>query len=56
MAAEKTFIPESEYGKVITRARIYVLIYALVIGLAIYLRSILPLMLIGLPTCTAPGS
>jgi Na+-transporting NADH:ubiquinone oxidoreductase subunit F len=47
---EKTFIPESEYGKVIFRARIYVLIYAGVIGLAIWQRSILPLMFIGLPT------
>ncbi len=48
-AAQKTFIPESEYGKVIVRARIYVLIYALVIGLALYSRSILPLLLLGLP-------
>ncbi len=47
---EKTFIPESEYGKVILRARIYLAIYAGVIGLAIYQRSLLPLMFIGLPT------
>ncbi len=47
---EKTFIPESEYGKVILRARIYLLIYAGVIGLAVWQRSILPLMFIGLPT------
>ncbi|HEX3628547.1 MAG TPA: NADH:ubiquinone reductase (Na(+)-transporting) subunit F [Verrucomicrobiae bacterium] len=47
---EKTFIPESEYGKVILRARIYLLIYLTVIGLAIWQRSILPLMFIGLPT------
>ncbi len=32
------------------RARIYLLIYAGVIGLAIYHRSILPLMFVGLPT------
>src|SRR6185369_14666498 len=47
---EKTFIPESEYGKDILRARIYLLIYSSVIGMAIYQRSLLPLMFIGLPT------
>ncbi len=47
---EKTFIPESEYGKVIFRARIYLLIYAGVIGLAVWQRSLLPLMFVGLPT------
>jgi len=47
---EKTYIPESEYGTVFFKARIYLLIYAGVIGLAIYQQSILPLMYIGLPT------
>lgn len=47
-AAEKTFIPESEFPKVYYRARIYVAIYAAVIALAIYNRSILPLMFVGL--------
>ena len=47
---EKTFIPESEYGKVFLRARIYILIFASVFGLAIYTGSILPLMYIGLPS------
>ena len=47
---EKTFIPESEYEKVYWRARIYLLTYLSVLGLAIYTRSILPLMFIGLPT------
>ena len=47
---EKTFIPESEYEKVILRARIYLAIYAGVIGLAIWQRSLLPLMFVGLPT------
>jgi MocE subfamily Rieske [2Fe-2S] domain protein len=46
---ERTYIPESEYKKLFIRARIYVLIYALVIAIAIYTRSILPLMFIGLP-------
>jgi MocE subfamily Rieske [2Fe-2S] domain protein len=47
-AAEKTFIPESEYPGIYKRARIYVAIYAGVIGLAIYSHSILPLMFVGL--------
>jgi Na+-transporting NADH:ubiquinone oxidoreductase subunit F len=46
---ERAFIPESEFPKVILKARIYALIYAAVIGLAIYLRSLLPLMFVGLP-------
>ena len=48
--AEKTFIPESEYGKVFVRARLYLFIYAGVIALAGFTRSILPLMYVGLPT------
>ncbi len=48
-AEEKTFIPESEYGKVVLRARIYLVIYASVFGLAAGTGSILPLMFIGLP-------
>ncbi len=48
-AAERTFIPDSERGKVIRQARLYALIYAGVAGLALYCRSILPLMFIGLP-------
>ena len=47
---EKTYIPESEYGKIFIRARIYVFIYAGVIALAIGTHSILPIMFIGLPT------
>ena len=46
---EKTFIPESEYGKVFVRARIYLVIFTSVIGFAIYAGSILPLMFVGLP-------
>ena len=48
-ADERAFVPPSEYGKVIWRGRLYALIYACVIGLALYQRSILPLMFIGLP-------
>ena len=40
--------PRSEYPEVYRRARIYVAIYAAVIGLSIYSRSILPLLFIGL--------
>jgi len=48
-ADEKTYIPESEFPKVYRKARIYVLIYAAVVALAVWQRSILPLMFIGLP-------
>ena len=46
-AAEKTFIPEVEYPAVYHRARVYVATYASVIGLAIFSRSVLPLMFVG---------
>ena len=49
-ADERTYIPLSEYGKVFFRARLYVLIYLAVAALAIVTRSMLPLMLVGLPT------
>src|SRR3984957_16319616 len=45
---EKTFIPETEFPKVYFNARLYVLIYASVIALAIITRSILPLLFVGL--------
>ncbi len=44
---ERTYIPEMEFSAVYLRARIYVLIYGSVIGLAIYSRSLLPLMFVG---------
>lgn len=47
---EKTYIPAFEHRKVFFKARIYLLIYASVIGSAIYFQSFLPLMYIGLPT------
>ena len=49
-AEEKTFIPESEHGKVILQARIYLLIYASIIALSISTGSILPLIFVGLPS------
>ena len=48
-AEERTFIPESEFGKVYLRARIYLAIYLGVVGLAVATGSILPLLFIGLP-------
>jgi len=45
---EKMYIPASEFEKIFFKARVYVAIYALVIALAIYTRSLLPLMFIGL--------
>ncbi len=47
---EATFIPETARSGLVFRAWIYLLIYAGVIGLAIYTRSLLPLMFIGLPS------
>jgi Na+-transporting NADH:ubiquinone oxidoreductase subunit F len=47
-ADEKTFIPGIEFRKVYRRARLYLAIYASVIGLSIYTRSILPLLFVGL--------
>jgi Na+-transporting NADH:ubiquinone oxidoreductase subunit F len=44
---EKTYIPETEFSKIYVKARIYVAIYLLVIALAIYTRSFLPVLLIG---------
>jgi len=46
---EKAFIPQSEHGKLVLRARIYFVIYASVIGLSIYLGSILPMLYFVLP-------
>ncbi|MEI8341164.1 MAG: NADH:ubiquinone reductase (Na(+)-transporting) subunit F [Verrucomicrobiota bacterium] len=47
--AERTFVPESEFPKVYFRARVYIIIYALVISLSVFTGSILPLLFIGLP-------
>ncbi len=45
---EKTYIPESEFPKIVFRARIYLAIYAAVIALAVAMGSILPLLFVGL--------
>jgi fatty acid desaturase len=49
-ASEKDFIVASEQPKVAYVARIWVAIYVVVIGLALYSQSFLPLMLVGLPS------
>ena len=48
-AEEQTFVPHSEWRKVVKIARIHMAIYLAAAGLAIWLGSILPLMVIGLP-------
>ncbi|MCB6179915.1 fatty acid desaturase family protein [Rhodobacter sp. Har01] len=48
-AEERTFVPESEWGKVRKVARIHLGIYAATLTLALWTHSILPLMVIGLP-------
>jgi fatty acid desaturase len=48
-AEEKSFIPEMEWHKVVRGARIWVLIYAATIAVALYAQSIIPLLLVGLP-------
>ena len=48
-ADEKDFIPQAEWSKVVTAARVHMLIYGLTVVTALYLQSWLPLMLIGLP-------
>ena len=49
-AEEASYIPERERHKAFLAPRIWTLIYAATIALAIYLGSILPLMVIGLPS------
>ncbi|WP_438480692.1 NADH:ubiquinone reductase (Na(+)-transporting) subunit F [Oleiharenicola lentus] len=47
-AHERTFIPASEFPKVFRKARLYVLIYATAVALAIATRSFLPVLYLGL--------
>jgi fatty acid desaturase len=49
-AEETVFLPESEWPKVYLTARIWLALFALVIGSALYLNSGLPLMFVLLPT------
>ena len=47
--AEKSFIPEQERYKVVRAARVHLAVYVATIVLALWMRSWLPLMIIGLP-------
>ncbi len=47
--AEQDFIPGSERGKVVGTARVWLAIYLAVVVACVWMQSILPLMLIGLP-------
>lgn len=47
---EQTFVPESEWPKIIREARITLAVYMMVIAASIVLRSVLPLLYIGLPS------
>jgi fatty acid desaturase len=47
---ESTFVPAGERPKVYRTARFYLAIYALVIAACLYYRSILPAMIVGLPS------
>jgi fatty acid desaturase len=49
-AQEQTFIPQSEHFRVVREARAWIVVYAAVIGSTIYFQSLLPLMLVGLPS------
>lgn len=46
---EKTFVPQSEWPKIVRVARISLAIYVATLALALWMHSILPLMVIGLP-------
>ncbi|MBV1703037.1 MAG: fatty acid desaturase family protein [Hyphomicrobiales bacterium] len=46
---EKSFVPQMEWHKVIFVARVWVLIYAATIGLALFAHSWLPILLVGTP-------
>jgi len=54
-ADEATYIPESERGKVYVVARIWVLVHAAVIAACVYGGTLLPAMLIGLPSFYGGG-
>jgi fatty acid desaturase len=49
-AEEKTFVPESEWPRVIREARAWVVVYAGVFGLCWALGSFVPLLFVGLPS------
>ncbi|SFS48115.1 fatty acid desaturase [Paenibacillus sp. BC26] len=46
---EKELIPPSDFRSLFWEARIFILVYAAIIGLCFYTQSLLPLMFVGLP-------
>ncbi len=48
-AEERTFVPQSEWGRVTRVARVHLAIYLATLVLALGMGSVLPLMLVGLP-------
>ncbi len=48
-AAERTFVPQSEWARVQRVAIVHTAIYAVTLALAVWMGSILPFMVIGLP-------
>jgi fatty acid desaturase len=49
-AEEKTFVPEMAWPKMVREARVWVLLYAALIGAALYFQTWLPFFLVGLPS------
>jgi len=47
-AEEKTFVPETEWPRLVKEARVWVAVYAALIASALLLESVLPLLLLGL--------
>ncbi len=45
-----TYVPVADHKKIFWEARIYLLIYLVVIGLAVYFNTLLPVLYIGIPT------
>lgn len=48
-AEERTFVPESEFGKIFRNARIILAVYSATIGLAVVLHNWAPIFLVVLP-------
>jgi fatty acid desaturase len=47
---EKSFVPESEWPRIVSESRVFALVWAASIGASLYTGSLLPLMFIGLPS------
>jgi fatty acid desaturase len=47
---DKTFVPEMAWGRIIVEARIWAVLYAVVMAACVYSGSVMPLLFIGLPS------